>query len=121
MQFNSVTVMTKDIQAMTAFYQAVLRAEIDDTCGGPDRIEIVLPNQRMLTLCRHDEAYVGERPKLCLEFQAEDVDVEYRRLLALGIEVERPPETYPWGWRAFCLHDPDGNDLCIVCKVSPEN
>ena len=44
----------------------------------------------------------------------DDVDAEYERLLTAGISVERPPVTYPWGYRAIGFRDPDGNNIEAV-------
>jgi catechol 2,3-dioxygenase-like lactoylglutathione lyase family enzyme len=49
-----------------------------------------------------------------LEFQVTDVDARHERLLALDVEILRPPTTQPWGRRSVWLRDPDGNivNLC---------
>ena len=45
------------------------------------------------------------------------MDAEYRRLLDASIPVENPPVTYPWGWRAIGIKDPDGNNIDFVQYV----
>lgn len=44
-----------------------------------------------------------------IEFQVEDVDIEYEHLLNMGVPIVNPPTTYPWGRRAVWFRDPDGN------------
>ncbi len=44
-----------------------------------------------------------------IEFQVEDVDLEYERILKMGAPIVKPPTTYPWGRRAVWFRDPDGN------------
>ncbi len=56
-----------------------------------------------------------------LEFEVGDVDKEYERMLAAGIEISDSPVTYPWKWRAFAVKDPDGNNLDFVQYVGEES
>lgn len=51
-----------------------------------------------------------------LEFEVEDVDALYGRLTGLGLPASIPV-TYPWGWRAIGLRDPDGNNIDFVHYV----
>ena len=44
-------------------------------------------------------------------FNVDDVDVEYERLLKLGVEMLNQPTTHPWGTRSFQFKDPDENIL----------
>jgi predicted enzyme related to lactoylglutathione lyase len=46
-----------------------------------------------------------------IEFHVEDVDAEYRRLLALGSHIDKVPTNFPWGARAVWFRDPDGNRI----------
>ena len=41
----------------------------------------------------------------------EDVDMEYKRLMDLGVESVFPPTTMPWGQRTCYIADPEGNLL----------
>jgi len=38
-----------------------------------------------------------------------DVDIEYARLMALGVYSAQEPTTQPWGQRNFWITDPEGN------------
>lgn len=42
-----------------------------------------------------------------------DVDVEYERLMALGLEFTQPPTDRSWLWREAYLLDPNGNKICL--------
>ncbi len=44
-----------------------------------------------------------------IEFQVDNVDIEYERLLKMSVSVVKQPTTYPWGRRAVWFRDPDGN------------
>lgn len=42
-------------------------------------------------------------------FMTADIDAEYQRLLAAGIEFDMPPTKQPWGGTLALFKDPDGN------------
>ena len=42
-------------------------------------------------------------------FMTEDIDKEYERLVAAGVEFEMPPTKQPWGGTLALFKDPDGN------------
>ena len=46
---------------------------------------------------------------ICIAFTVEDVDAEFEKLTALGIEIVSPPTLRPWGAKNMSFLDPDGN------------
>jgi len=52
----------------------------------------------------------------CFELQllVDDVDAEYERLRALGVEFRSPPEDMWWGSRHAFFKDPDGHGLSLM-------
>ena len=116
MLLRCINMVTTDVARMRDFYSMVLKAEYDESHGGPNRCEI-LTESVTLVLCKTDIPVVVH-PECCgLEFQVENVDQEYQRLLSLGVKIEQPPVTYPWGWRAIAFRDPDGNNIDFVQPV----
>jgi len=51
-------------------------------------------------------------------FECDDVDAEYQRLSAFGIEFEHAPLDQDWLWREARLKDPDGNVLVLFAAGS---
>ena len=47
-----------------------------------------------------------------LVFTSSDLDGDYRRLMANGVEFEGPPQKQPWGTEAV-FSDPDGNQFVL--------
>lgn len=47
-----------------------------------------------------------------LVLACDDLDADYQRLSAAGVEFDTPPEQHPWATEAVC-HDPDGNMLVL--------
>lgn len=65
-------------------------------------------------------ALAGRRADgLLLAFVVEDIDAEYARLVAEGVEIVTPIETEPWGERYFQMADPNGVVLQLVQWVDP--
>jgi predicted enzyme related to lactoylglutathione lyase len=58
--------------------------------------------------------------KISLWLQVRDVDAEFDRLAAAGVEVVEPPVNQPWGLREGRIRDPDGLMLVIV-EVLPDH
>ncbi len=54
---------------------------------------------------------------LLLVFVVDDVDAEYVRLEAEGVEFTTPIETEPWGERYFQVSDPNGIVIQLVTWV----
>lgn len=55
---------------------------------------------------------------LLVVFVVDDVDAEYRRLVAEGVTITTPIETEPWGERFFQVADPNGVTFQLVQWVS---
>jgi catechol 2,3-dioxygenase-like lactoylglutathione lyase family enzyme len=56
---------------------------------------------------------------LLVAFVVEDVDGEYARLRAAGVDITTPIETEPWGERYFQVTDPNGVVYQLVQWVTP--
>jgi catechol 2,3-dioxygenase-like lactoylglutathione lyase family enzyme len=52
--------------------------------------------------------------KLSLWLQVRDIDAEWSRLTALGVDAVEAPLDKPWGLREARLRDPDGVLLVLV-------
>jgi uncharacterized glyoxalase superfamily protein PhnB len=52
-----------------------------------------------------------------LMVEAADIEAEYERLRALGVEIVKPLQTHPWGARSFWFRDPDGNIIDFYARV----
>ncbi|GAA3845037.1 VOC family protein [Streptomyces phyllanthi] len=53
-------------------------------------------------------------------FLVADVDAEFERLSAAGLEVVLPPVTEPWGQRRFQVAGPDGVFVEVLQAVAPD-
>lgn len=53
-------------------------------------------------------------PAVKLWLQVADVSAAYEELVAVGVEVSRPPVKEPWGLIEMWLADPDGTEIVVV-------
>ena len=115
MRLNCVNIATTNLSKMRDFYSLVLAAPYEEL--NPHRIEILVHDVKIVLT--HTEIKTPVNPDCCgLEFVVYNVDNEYERLLAQGVKVENKPVTYPWGWRAVGLKDPDGNHIDFVQNLN---
>lgn len=56
---------------------------------------------------------------LIISFEVDDVDGEYARLKAGGVEIVQDLADKPWGERSFVIDDPNGVHLYIYKSIPP--
>jgi predicted enzyme related to lactoylglutathione lyase len=56
---------------------------------------------------------------LILSFEVADVDAEYRRIKAAGLDIIQQLVDKPWGERSFVVDDPNGVHLYIYKSIPP--
>jgi len=113
MKLNCINISTVNVDEMRDFYSLVLNAPANGSHGEPNRYEIPI-GDAWIVICRSNYKS-NPIPDHCgLEIAVDDIDAEYKRLLAAGIKIEAPPVTYPWGWKAFGFKDHDGNNIDFV-------
>ena len=108
MRLNQVTVGTTDVPRAEAFYTRLgLRLIVRDD----HYLRFELPDgESTFSVERTDD--VG-RGGVVVYFECDDLDAQYERLRAAGVEFETPPTDQPWLWREARLRDPDGHELCL--------
>jgi uncharacterized glyoxalase superfamily protein PhnB len=124
MSLRCVNIVSANPKGLADFYATILGANIDESHGGPHRIEIWFADARaessgnkpVLIVVSHDASYTPRTFNACqgFELHVADANAEYRRIQALGVAVKDPPKDLPWGSRYFHIKDPDGNGVDIV-------
>lgn len=56
---------------------------------------------------------------LLINFEVDDVDTEYERVLALGLPVLLPLRSEAFGQRHFIVSDPNGVMIDIITQIPP--
>ena len=112
-QFRSTCLITQNVRKLCDFYQNVfqVRTETSDTFVAFEPVGVPLTlfhteGMEQMAPGSMQGAGIGNA---VLEFEVDDVDQEYARLLALNATIVKPPTTQPWGLRSVWFRDPDGN------------
>ncbi len=120
-RFDGTCLITRQVRSLANFYCMVLEteAEGDDThmalrtTGASLTIFSEAGMEQMAPGSMKNAGWGGTT----LGFEVEDIDQEYGRLLRMGVEVVKPPATYPWGSRSAWFRDPDGNIVDLFMLV----
>ncbi len=113
MNLNQVTIYSEKAVETVEFFEHLGLKRIVDSLPRYARLEC--PDGEA-TLSVHE---LGEmRPieasnNVVLYFECTDLEAEYERLRALGLEFTEPPTDRPWLWRQAFLKDPNGNKICL--------
>jgi catechol 2,3-dioxygenase-like lactoylglutathione lyase family enzyme len=122
MEFVGISLITKNVPALTEFYTKVLGIEAEGndvhaelkTEGAALSIFSVAGMERMA----ENSMEGAGNGSFTIAFRVRDVDTEYERLKELNVEFVKLPTTHPWGQRSLWFRDPDNN---IVDFMSPPN
>lgn len=86
-------------------------------------IELISPDEPAIgisfTLPQRDAGEFFSGKGIIISFGVEDVDAEYRRLKAAGLEIVQELQDKPWGERSFVVDDPSGVHVYIYTLISP--
>jgi len=103
MRLGWVILHTRDVPGMRAFYEALgLRVQADYGMW----VEFKTAPAKLALHAAEDEESRG----VGIFLEVADVDAHFRRLRERGI-AEAPPEDREFGYRTFCVRDPQGNRI----------
>ncbi|HEU0296953.1 MAG TPA: VOC family protein [Anaerolineales bacterium] len=113
MEFVGICLITKNVPSLAEFYSTILSVDAD---GDDTHVELSTEGAK-LSIFSVDgmESLAPQSMKgagfgnFTIGFEVKDVEAEYERLKAIGVEFVKLPMTHPWGARSFWFRDPDGN------------
>jgi predicted enzyme related to lactoylglutathione lyase len=106
MKLGEICILTNDVTRLARFYRDLLGISENSA----DTVhQTIIGEETMLTLYNDGTKRKGTEQNMCIAFSCDDVDREYERLSAAGIEIIESPVTRPWGTRNMSLYDPDRN------------
>jgi predicted enzyme related to lactoylglutathione lyase len=124
MELVQARIVTDDVEGIAAFY-----ARLTGNCGPLNSYYVEVPAGAItvgFSKCRFthyqedDGAPVtGRRPcrgEIMLDFLADDVNDEYQRIAAIGVEWVMPPRIQPWGGRSIIFRDPEGHLINVFSR-----
>jgi predicted enzyme related to lactoylglutathione lyase len=121
MELLQCRLVTDDVEGLAGFYASLLgvRAELNEYYveiqAGPASVGF---SRRRFTECGEAACGAGRRAEIILDFGVDDVDAEYPRIAALGVDWVMPPTTQPWGNRSMIFRDPAGNLVNVFSRGS---
>ena len=121
-QFRGTCLITHNVPRLRDFYQDVFQIQTEESATfvafAPEGVPLTLFHTEGMEQMAPGSMQGAGAGNAVLEFEVEDVDQEYERLLGMNISIVKPPTTQPWGLRSVWFRDPDGN---IVNFFAPVN
>jgi len=123
MELVQSRIVTNNVEGLAAFY-----ARLVGTSVALNEYYVEMPagamsvgfSKRRFTEYRERQAARPGSPEprdeIILDFVVDDVDAEYERIDALGVEWIMPPTTQPWGNRSMIFRDPEGNLINVFSR-----
>lgn len=115
-KFTGFGLLSKEVQKVARFYRDALGAKIETSnvhCVvtiGDDSFVIYNPHL-------HEDSEILFRSfgqgSLWLDFEVDDLDAEYKRIVKLNVGQLVPPHDTPFGRLVVLLEDPDGNKIVL--------
>lgn len=115
MDLVQARIVTDDVPRLAGFYARLVGARVAlneyyvEVPAGPATVGF--SRRRFTEYCEDHASRLrcsANRAEIILDFQAGDVDIEYPRIAALGVNWVSPPATQPWGSRSMIFTDPEG-------------
>ena len=106
MKIDEVSLLTNDVRKLASFYRQLL--EIEDE-NDDETHQFILTEGTTLSIYNDGTVKNNLNQNICLAFTAEDIDREYKKVLALGARIHEPPTKRPWGAANMSFYDPDNN------------
>ena len=106
MKVGEVCLLTNDVIQLSNFYKMIFH--IDN--GSDDKIhQFIISEETTLTIYNDGIERETNSHNICIAFTVDDVDLEFERLKALGVEIVSPPTVRQWGAKNMSFLDPDNN------------
>jgi predicted enzyme related to lactoylglutathione lyase len=122
MELVQSRIVTDDVEGLAAFYATLVGTPVAlneyyvEVQAGPMSVGF---SKRRFT--EYDDAVRPGRPphlgEVILDFLVDDVDAEYDRITALGVDWVMPPTNQPWGSRSMIFRDPEGNLVNVFSRM----
>jgi lactoylglutathione lyase len=111
-----IILFTKNYLISKTFYKDILEFEVvretpeEEFCQFKlDNCFLAIYGKKFVTPLI-GESRIGHAASAIYSFgESEDIDLDYQRLKAKGVQFFKEPKTQPWGQRTAYFTDPDGN------------
>lgn len=123
MELVQSRIVTDDVEGLASFYAALMGTSVAlneyyvEVPAG--QMTVGFSKRRFTEYQESNAARSGKPCRRCgyvLDFLVDDVDAEYERIFALGVDWIMPPTDQPWGSRAMIFADPEGNLINVFSR-----
>ncbi len=124
MELVQSRIVTDDVEGLASFYAALMGTSVTlneyyvEVPAGS--VTVGFSRRRFTEYQESQAARTGRacrRASVVLDFLVDDVDAEYERIAALGVDWVMPPTNQPWGSRAMIFADPAGNLINVFSRI----
>ncbi len=115
MKVGEVCLFSSDVIRLSSFYKTLFNI---DNGSDDDVHQFIISEETTLTVYNDGTERKTNPHNICIAFTVDDVDAEFEKLIALGVEIIDPPTIRPWGAKNMSFLDPDNN--LIVFRCFPE-
>ena len=118
MELVQSRIVTDDVARLAGFYACLLGVPVTlndyyvEVQAGPASVGF---SRQRFTEYQDDECR-RRQGEVILDFLVDDVDAEYPRIAAMGVEWVLLPTTQPWGNRSMIFRDPAGNLVNVFSR-----
>ena len=116
MRIGTVSLLTNDVLSLASFYKQLLEIENDSE----DEIhQVLIAEETALTIYNDGSIKNNQNQNICLAFTVDDIEKEYKKVLAMGARIIEGSTKRPWGAINMSFYDPDNN--MIFFRSFPKN
>lgn len=106
MKIGEVCLLTNNVRRLANFYKELF--EIDN--GSEDEThQFLITKETTLTVYNDGSMKNNQNQNICLAFTVDDIEKEYKKVLAMGVKIIETPAKRPWGAINMSFYDPDNN------------
>ena len=126
MELVQSRIVTGEVEGMSRFYAVLLG---QDVVTNPYYVEVPTAGQSVALARMRFSDFQHQccgpprgvrQGEVILDFAAEEIDGEYPRIDALGVEWLMLPTMQPWGRRSMMFRDPEGHLVNVFSKKEGE-
>ena len=116
---NAVLLHTQDVERLVDFYRDTVGLPMRSSDHGGGMHGEAHPRLGDVHFAIFPGGPEPGRGPVTISLHVDDLQGEYERLLALGVEFEHPPQPKPFGGIVAPFRDPDGNGVLLMSWQPP--
>lgn len=112
MKIGEVCLATNDVVTLANFYKELLHI---DNKSNDEVHQTLIADETQFTIYNDGIHKDNNNRNIVLAFTVDNIEEEYQKLLAMGVEMIEKPTKRPWGATNLSFYDPDKNIIYLRC------